>query len=79
MVQQEFTFSGKGHTEGALLTTKLAEMDEVAFAGYRVDDDGEYMVLCIDAEDPKTALQSAGERVCEDLTQLHDDLIASMY
>ena len=52
MVQREYKFANKGHTEGNLLTEHLSRM-EVTYAGYSVDD-GECLQLCIDAADPGT-------------------------
>ena len=79
MVQREYKFANKGHTEGNLLTEHLSRMEGVTYAGYSVDDDGEYLQLCIDAADPNAALREATERVCAELTQLHEQLSAHLY
>jgi DNA-directed RNA polymerase subunit L len=79
MVQQEFRFAHKGHTEGNLLTTYLSKVPGVEFAGYSVDPDAGALIVCIDAQDPKAALEEAKHQACTVLAQLHGALAAQLY
>ena len=78
MVQVAFEFEGKGHTEGALLTTALSAMPEVIFAGYTVDDDNTKLTLCVNALKPKHSLRRAAEAVCADLVALHSAVVTEL-
>ena len=76
MVQQEFRFEGKNHTEGNIMTTYLSAMPQVTFAGYSMDDDNTQLTLCINADDPQNALAEACARACAEFGALHRALNA---